>query len=465
MNGKSGSGSGSRSGSRGSPAGPSLARSIAAEVLLRVERDGAYGNTALEAALAERPGIDRRDAALASELVHGVLRRQLALDHALSWVLDRPASQIEFRVLILLRLGAYQIRYLDRVPVHAAVNESVELCKVWGLARASGLCNAALRRLARDPDPPAPGDALLRLSIEESHPLWLVQRWVARLGLESARQLCEANNRPAPLMLRINLGRGTVAALEARLREAHPDAVLSTGRFAPEGIQIAGAGPASELPGYREGLFQVQDEAAQLVSRFCLPLEGAALDICAAPGGKACHLAELGARSVVAVDLSARKLQRVRSEAARLGLARVFPVTADARSPLPLRAGSFSHVLVDAPCSGLGTLRRHPEVRYRRTAEDLGRLASLQWQILLGGVGALAPGGVLVFAVCSNEPEEGEDHLRRLLAERPDLELAEPAAGWASAAGRELARDGTFQSWPHRHGIDGFHAFRVRRRG
>jgi 16S rRNA (cytosine967-C5)-methyltransferase len=451
-------------GSRSSGGGPSLARSIAAEVLLRVARDEAYGNAALEAALAERPGIDRRDAALVSELVHGVLRRQLALDHALSWALDRPASQIELRVLLLLRLGAYQIRYLDRVPARAAVNESVELCKTWGLARASGLCNAALRRLARDPNPPAPTDPLLRLSIEESHPLWLVRRWAARLGLESARQLCEANNRPAPLTLRVNLQRASVDSLSNRLREAHPDAVITLGRFAPESLQISGAGPATELPGHREGLFQVQDEAAQLVSRFCLPVGGRALDVCAAPGGKACHLAELGARPVVALDLSARKLQRVRSEAARLGLAGVLPVSADARSPLPLRAGTFAHVLVDAPCSGLGTLRRHPEVRYRRTAEDLTRLASLQWQVLQGGARALAPGGVLVFAVCSNEPEEGEDHFVRLLAEHPELEPAAPPEGWAASGGADLAPGATLQSWPHRHGMDGFHAFRVRRK-
>jgi 16S rRNA (cytosine967-C5)-methyltransferase len=230
-------------------------------------------------------------------------------------------------------------------------------------------------------------------------------------------------------------------------------------------LTVSGAGAVTKLPGHREGLFQVQDEAAQLVGFWVGAGVGPALDVCAAPGGKACHLAELGAKPVVALDLSARKLERVASEARRLGNLPVICFAADARAPLPLARSSQQRILVDAPCSGLGTLRRHPELRYRRLPEDPGRLATLQWEILSSALDALAPGGLLTYAVCSGEPEEGSAQLARLLAEHPDLAPdMPPAAGWAREGEADLVdRDGALATWPHRHGIDGFYAFRVRR--
>lgn len=232
-------------------------------------------------------------------------------------------------------------------------------------------------------------------------------------------------------------------------------------------LRVSGAGAITKLPGQREGLFQVQDEAAQLVGFWVDVEKGPAVDVCAAPGGKACHLAELGAAPVIALDLSPRKLERVASEARRLGKLPVVCIAGDARAPLPLAPGSERRILVDAPCSGLGTLRRHPELRYRRLPEDPARLAALQWEILGSALDALAPGGLLTYAVCSGEPEEGSAHLERLLAERSDL-TAEmpPAPGWAREGEAELVdQAGALSTWPHRHGMDGFYAFRVRRRG
>ncbi|HUB08923.1 MAG TPA: 16S rRNA (cytosine(967)-C(5))-methyltransferase RsmB [Myxococcales bacterium] len=449
------------------------ARAAAAEALLRVERDQAYAGVSLQAALAERPGLDPRDAALASELVLGTLRFQLALDHAIAAAADRPLEKLELPVLLALRLAVYQLRH-TRVPAHAAVHESVELVKAAGIGRAAGFVNAILRRIQRGPAAPLPADPLDRLSVEQSHPLWLVRRWADRLGLEEARALCEANNRPAPLTLRVNVRRSSPEALTERLRETSeregrgPDPArgprVVPGRWAAAALLVEGAGPPSSLPGHAEGSFQVQDEAAQLVGLWAAAPGATVLDVCAAPGGKACQLAELGATAVIALDVSRRKLGRVEEEARRLGDTEVRCVTADARVPLPFRGASLRHVLVDAPCSGLGTLRRHPEVRYRRTEADVVRLAALQRQILQAALETLAPGGVLTYAVCSTEPEEGEAHLADLLRERPDLGVAPPEPGWARTEDGLVTSAGLLATWPHRHGIDGFVAFRVRRR-
>ena len=250
---------------------PSPARVIAAEVLTRVERDGAYASVSLDAAFAAAPQLDPRDTGLASELVLGTLRRKLALDAALEAAADRRMNEIEPLLQPLLRLGAYQLLYLDRVPAHAAVFETVELCKERGFGRAAGLCNAALRRLSRDPKVPLPSEPLQRLSVEESHPLWLVRRWAERFGLEETTALCRANNQPAPLNLRVNARRGTREARLPELRAARPEATIAPGQFSPTAISLTGVGPVTRLPGFVEGGFQVQDEAAQRVGLLVAP--------------------------------------------------------------------------------------------------------------------------------------------------------------------------------------------------
>jgi 16S rRNA (cytosine967-C5)-methyltransferase len=329
-----------------------------------------------------------------------------------------------------------------------------------------------------------PEDPIERLSVEESHPAWLVRRWVKRLGFDEAAALCRTNNLPAPVALRTNLKRGSREALLERLRAARPEATVEAGRFSRNSISLLGAGPPARLPGFVQGLFQVQDEAAQLVGELLSPAPGSrTLDTCAAPGGKSCHLAEMGG-DVVAMDVALRKLARARSEAERLGLS-LFCLVADASQPLPVPDQSQDYVLVDAPCSGLGTVRRHPELRYRREPDDLARLANLQLGILRQATRSVRPGGVLVYSVCSNEPEEGLAHRDRILAELPEF-LADPAPpfelgapppcpppqageesrGWndlfAAPAGE--SQEGVLQSWPQRHGTDGFFSFRIRRR-
>jgi 16S rRNA (cytosine967-C5)-methyltransferase len=436
-------------------------RRIAFEVLLRVESGGAYASRALDAALGQAGALDPREAGLATELVYGTLRRALALDAALAPHSRRPIAELDAAARVALRLGAYQLLAM-KTPAHAAVGETVALAKAVEHGRAAGYVNAVLRALARAPASPAPpalaDDPAGHVAAAEALPRWLAEEWVAWLGAGEALSLARAMNGPAPLCLRARDRDG----LLARLREAGL-AAAPTPR-SPEGIVLA-AGSAAQVARAARGLaFQVQDEAAQLVTLYAAgDLRGRrarVLDACAAPGGKAFHLAELLApgSEVVAVELHPRKADELGKEAARRGLA-LRVLCADAARPIPgLAEESFDAVLVDAPCAGLGTLRRHPELKLRRKAEDLPRMAEVQREIL-GSVARYArPGAPVTCSVCSLSRAEG-----------PEL------AAWMVAAGFRrdpapagfppdvLTAEGDLLARPDRHGTDGFYAFRVTR--
>jgi 16S rRNA (cytosine967-C5)-methyltransferase len=434
------------------------ARILAIQVLARVRATDAYLNVVLDTMLSESPPKDPRDAALATELVYGTTRRQLGLDYALARVADRKLESLEDRVLAALRVGAYQLFY-TRVPARAAVAETVQAIKDLGVVRAAGFVNAILRKLAELPGPPYPpeSDVVEHLSVRESHPRWLVERWIRHFGRERAEAMLVANNQTPPIVVRANTSRVTREALLQQLREVGLDAQPTA--VSPVGIILPPVGRLEEVYGYAEGLWQVQDEAAQLVGVYAsIPETARVLDACAAPGGKACHLAE--SHEVVAEDLHANKLPKIEAEAKRLGLsARLRAVAHDATQPLPAELGEFHAVLVDAPCSGLGTLRRHPELRYRRKEEDIGRLASLQRRILENCQEAVPPGGLLVYAVCTTEPQEGADQVEMFLRSHPEW-TAEPPV----LQGVKLPMN---QAWlrtlPGTEGWDGFYAARLRK--
>lgn len=450
---------------------PSPARRIAAEVLQRVEQGGAFANLALDGALRAAGVLDPREVALATELVYGTLRWRLQLERALAAHGDRPVESLDPAVRTVLLLGAFELVHHPRVPARAAVNEAVELVKERGAARASGYVNAVLRRLsqARAPPPPPPleSDPAGHLAALYAHPRWLCERWIAWLGLEEARPLCAANQEQARACVRVNRRRGTREAARAELKAAGLDS--EPGLLSPDALVLqAGAPPALDLEGHAQGLFQAQDEAAQLVSLFAQPPAGArVLDACAAPGGKSCHLAELVGPEgrVVAIDLHAKKAQVIAEAAARLGHGNLEARAADAGLPLPGEAKeSFDLVLADAPCSGLGTLRRHPEVRLRRTPADVDRLAALQLKLLENLAGYVKPGGLLVYALCTLTPEECEEVPRRLLAGHPELVPAPPEGAWALPAALPLAgADGRLAVLPHKVRADGFFALRLRK--
>jgi 16S rRNA (cytosine967-C5)-methyltransferase len=434
------------------------ARDVALRALLRVERDEAFSGAALDAELEKARGLDSRDRGLATELVYGATRRRLRLDHAIAAASDRSLARLEHLVLCALRLGAYQLLYLPRVSGHAAVNETLDSLKRTDAARAVGFANAVLRKVSAGAAP-LPQDPMERLSIEESHPRWLVDRWVARLGPEETALLCEADNVAPAVALRVQSHRVKRDDLLGRFKQAGLDASASP--ISPFGIRVEGGGSVPAFPGFKEGLFQVQDDAAQLVVLLAGVQEGQrVLDICAAPGGKTCAFAEETGPSgrVVAVDVSARKLKAMCEESARLHVAgQIDLACADASQPLPIEK-SFDAVVVDAPCTGLGTLRRHPELRYRRNGADPARMSELQRRILLQGSRHVAVGGALIYAVCSPEPEEGPAVVEAFLAESGKFALAPPPAGFAGPIEGNYLR-----TWPHRQGCDAFFAARMQR--
>jgi 16S rRNA (cytosine967-C5)-methyltransferase len=441
------------------------ARRIAGEVLMRVAQGGAFANLALDSALRQAGVLEPREVALATELTYGTLRWQLQLDRALAAHSDRAMDDLDEPVRVALRLGAFELLHHEKVPARAAVNEAVELAKELKAARATGFVNAVLRRLsetrASPPPPSAEVDPVGHVAALTSHPRWIVERWMRWLGRAEVEQLCRANQQQAPATIRVARRKATITRVQDLLRASGIES--RPGRYSPDALILAeGAPPALDIEGHDQGLFQAQDEAAQLVSLFAAPGRAArVLDACAAPGGKACHLAEIASEgSVLAIDLHARKAAAIGESARRLGLDNLEARAADATLPIPdVAFESFDLVLLDAPCSGLGTLRRHPEVKLRRTPEDVDRLAQVQARLLAAVQRYVRQGGVLVYALCTLTPEECDEQVERFLASFRHFELEPPPPSFpAECRERDFLR-----TLPHRTGTDGFFAARLRR--
>ncbi len=439
------------------PPGPLSARAVAIGVLARMRQTDAYLNVVLDSALDEYRLRDPRDAGFVTELCYGTTRREMTIDSILMRFVDRKLSSIEDKVLAALRIGIYQLTFL-KTPAHAAVGDTVDALKQVGLARAAGFTNAILRQVARMPNTSDNGslDDIGNLSIEVSHPSWLVRRWQQQFGTERARAMLDADNQAPTLVIRTNTAQRTREALLQELLEVGIEA--SATAFSSIGIALGSPGKVDALYGYAEGLWQVQDEAAQLVGEFAqIPTSAKVLDLCAAPGGKTCHLA--ADHQVVSVDVYRNKLHLIDREARRLHLSANVRLEAhDARQTLPEAWGEFGAVLVDAPCSGLGTLRRHPELRYRRLEKDIAALAELQRAILENAQAALAAGGLLIYAVCSVDPVEGADQVELFLRSHPEF-TAEPPIGLAHLP----TVQGYLRTLPGPEGMDGFFAARLRK--
>jgi len=428
------------------------ARKAALHTIYRVNQQGAWSNILIEGELG-RTRLQGPDRGFFVRLVRGVLERQGALDWALGLYLHRSLSGLEPWPRELLRLGAYQLLFTD-VPEFAAVDTTVALAKDLVGRPVSGLVNAVLRRLAREraqlPWPDSRVDPLGHLSIRESHPRWLVERWVQRFGVEDSVALCAANNTPPVLTVRTNLLRTSRRTLAATLAEA--GYVVRESGLTPEALYLQGEGDLRTLPAYREGLFMVQDEASMLAARALNPLPGERIiDACAAPGGKTTHLAALAGdqAQILAIDINQTKLSQVKARAARLGLESISTMHGDARRLGEIAAASFDAAMLDAPCSGLGVIRRRPELRWRRQEGDLEHLQGKQLELLAGVATAVRPGGRVAYAVCSFEPEETEDVLLGFLSSRA-------GRGWRMHGEPQVLL-------PHRDGTDGFF-FAVMRR-
>lgn len=425
---------------------PDSARSVALDVVRRVTESGAYTNLALPATL-ERARLSPRDRALATELAYGTLRRMLRLDHAIASVSSRSLARMTPRVLAILRLGAYQLLE-TRIPDHAAVSETVSLAG----ERERGFVNAVLRRLAADPPPPATGSSAEAISLRTGLAAWGV-RELRRLVGDEAEAAAAGLATRAPLGLRVNTCRTSVAEMERALRAVGVEPV--PGGLQPDTLLVEGVAPA-RLPGFREGWFVVQDQASAFVVRSLDPRPGErVLDACAAPGGKATHIACLvGPNGLAVAGDRAQRVGLVVAAAERLGL-RVAVLAQDARKPA-LR-GPFHRVLIDAPCSGMGSARRRPELLWRSRREDLPGLARLQVAIASATSDLLAPGGRLVYSVCTFPQAETDGVCDALLNARTELE-PETIAGPDGPAPR-------MRLWPHRHGTDAMFVAAFRRRG
>jgi 16S rRNA (cytosine967-C5)-methyltransferase len=440
------------------------ARTLAHEVLLRVEATDAFADVLLGERLG-RAALGAEDARLLTQLVYGTLAWQGRLDHHLETLFGRPLSRLAPAVLCALRLGLYQLLFLERIPAYAAIDTSVSLVASEGPG-VRGLVNAILRRAASGPHtlalPPA-ADRPRRLAVEWSHPQWIVERWATTY--DDLVALLRADNEGPKTTLRVNPGRATSGDVVAEI--ARRDAVAHPGQWASSAVVLERGGTRALAPRLlEEGRVSFQSEASQVVIDLLAVRPGMdVLDACAAPGNKATAIAErlAGSGRLIALDPRRSGLERLTAECARLGLARLSPVVADGRFP-PTRHG-FDAVLVDAPCSGLGTLRRHPEVRWRRQPEDVPRLAALQRALLDRVAPLVRRGGALVYAVCTLTQEESEDVIRDFVSRHPTFGV-EPADRVLAGAARELVdSEGYLRTLPHRHGIDGFFAARLVRGG
>jgi 16S rRNA (cytosine967-C5)-methyltransferase len=441
-----------------------LASRIAAvDILFRVDKESAYADVLLGARLPDFAPADRR---LITRLVLGTIAWQGRLDYELKHLTRRELIEIQPVALAILRMGLFQLRFLDRIPQHAAVDTAVSVAKRSAQARrAAGFVNAVMRRATREtaPLPLREKNEKSFLAVAYSHPRWMVDRFVDWFGVANAERLMTANNDAAPNVIRLNLARASRAEIVEKLTADGFEIGAPGG--ASETIMLKGA-PHFESRAYREGLFHAQSEASQMVARMLACKGGATVvDCAAAPGGKATHLAEIvGDRGrVIAVDLNFNGLKNARDLARRLRHRNIEYVRADLAAAPPLAPSIIEYVLLDAPCTGLGTLREHPEIKWRLKPTDPARMAAIQSRMLENAAALVHRAGAIVYSVCSLAPEEGEGVVDAFLARHDDFEIDR------AVAGREEFRDvidarGFMKTRPDVGGLDGFFAARLIRR-
>ena len=438
---------------RVAPGGVTGARVVAADVCTDVR-----AGDLLDAAFERRAvRLDARDRRWTQELLWGMMRRRSWLDAILAARVRGGLARVDADLADLLRLGTAQLLYMGSVPAYAAIAQTVELAKRRHGIGASRLANAVLRRVDRERGElgvTVPQDPIDRMGLMHSHPRWLVQRWVERWGADEAERLLQANNQEAPVVVRPY---GIVREqLEAMLEAA--GVVVAEAPLARDSLRLSGTGALTELGAFRQGFFFMQDPASTLVTQYAaVPVGATAADLCAAPGGKALELARTAA-TVIAADRSWTRMQRVVANLRRVAAPNVHPLVADARQPA---IAPVDAVLIDVPCTGTGTFRRHPDARWRLRASDLAVMASLQRAILRSAATVVAPGGLLVYSTCSLEPEENDEQIDAFLAAAgSEWSVEPPPAGSVPA---EVLDGDRLRVLPHRHGTDGAFAVRLRR--
>jgi 16S rRNA (cytosine967-C5)-methyltransferase len=456
-------------------------------VALRSIHNGAFADVAVDRVLQSDRELAGRDRGLVTELVYGCVRRQRSLDYLIDRFATKTAAQQPPDLRLILHLGLYQLAYLTHIPDSAAVNTTVELAKQNGLAGLGGFVNGLLRQYLRQVTPP-PEDSPLetvvaastessrpsfnvsdhvfaslatQVGVQYSYPDWIVQVWLDQFGLAATEQLCEWMNQPPPIDLRINTQRTDLATVEAALQAAG----ISTQRLPhlPQALRLQQAGAIQNLPGFQAGWWMVQDSSAQLVSYLVDPQPGeVVVDACAAPGGKTLHLAELmGDRGTVWACDSASRLKKIQQNCDRLGLQSIQLCPGDSRE-LTQFQGMCDRVLVDAPCSGLGTLNRHADARWRQTPASVSELAQLQLALLTQAATWVKPHGSLVYATCTLHPTENEGVLHNFLTQHPTWQIEPPAPN--SPVAPFATASGWSKILPHQHQMDGFFMVKLKQK-
>lgn len=440
------------------------AREVALKIINEVTTNDAYANIALAREL-NRQQLSDQDRRFVTELVYGTIKAGKTLDFIISQYINRPLHKVSPIIQDILRLGAYQIFFLSKIPVSAACNQAVELTKKYGHAGTVKFVNAVLRSAARNPAkvvyPDVESNPVGFLSLKYMHPEWIVARWLKRFGLEETEALCQINNLTPPLSVRTNTLKITRDNLLKDLKEEQ--VVCEASNLTPEGIICHEFPSLGSLSSLKEGLFQVQDESSMLVAHILNPQPGEfVIDACGAPGGKSTHIAALmkNMGQVVSTDIHEHKLQITCANAERLGISIIETHVIDATTIGSQYSLKADRVLVDAPCSGLGVLRRKPDSRWRKKQSMLKDLPNLQRAILSSAADCVKPGGILVYSTCTTEPEENQDVVNHFLTQRTDFmldDLSEYIPGVKQSSKM-------IQLLPHINKVDGFFIARMVKR-
>ena len=436
------------------------ARDTALEVLMQVDSANAWSDESLRRTIA-RSRLDSRDAALATRIAYGVMQNRTLLDYYIGCWCSQKVTRLEPVIRNILRVGAYQILFLDKVPQHAAVNEAVEMTRRRGRPKATGMVNAILRRFVanRENMPPLPKTTPQEyLSVRYSHPRWLVDRLMELLGPEETEEYLRQNNEPVPMCIQTNFLKTGADDLERELRQA--GLTISPHPWQVGCFLMTGTGDLESLPAFREGRFLVQDAAARLVASIAAPKDtDRVLDVCAAPGGKSFALAidMHDGGEILACDVYPHKLKRIDSGAQRLGLRSIRSLLADAREHHAAWEQQADLVVADVPCSGLGIIRKKPDIRYK-DPKDLTQLPALQRGILENVSSYVRPGGTLIYSTCTILPEENQEVTADFLRQHPQFRLERFTLPQPIGP-----RAGQLTLWPQRFGTDGFYICRMHR--
>ena len=441
-------------------------RAICLDILNRIEEADLHPDRLLTDSFKRYRHLTSLDRAFLTELTYGVLRWRGKLDWVIRQFSKIPFEKIESGILNILCLGLYQIFFLSRTPSSAAVNESVELAKPFRGKGGGGFVNAVLRSAIRQKDeiryPEINEDPPLCISVVQSHPLWLVERWVKEMGAEETLKICTFNNQISPLTLRTNTLKMNRKDLMEKLRQKEFSPFPTT--YSEDGIVLKDPPPTSELPFIKEGLYIIQDEASQLVTYILDPKPGERiLDACAAPGGKTTHMAQKmeNQGEIYALDLSKGKIDLIEETCQRLGIGIVQTIKGDAAKILSVPQGmKFDRILADVPCSGFGTLRRNPDLKWRRGEKEIRRLSELQSSILRNLSAYVKGGGVLIYSTCTVFHEENEDVVVKFLNKHPEFQLDRMDKVLPEKC-RSFIQGSYFKTFPQKGEMDGFFVARL----